>query len=312
MKMTSGFQPVFSKSTKTLILGTAPSVTSLKKQEYYGHVGNQFWPLFNSFYRLDPLSYAERCQKLLEFQLGLWDVYNQFQRIGSSDQSFVSTTVNTFDSHFLREQLSLIIFNGKKAATEGAKQAFFNDKLTLTCPSTSGANNAQAHVREQKWFQAYQLHEHIRKSSLAKFHLFFGHSDTLKQVVFELRQEVFVSEQQISELDEFDWHDQTEDTDYFLLMSTDFSPVATIRFQTLSSTTVQPDRFCVQSDYRMQHIGWDLLTLYELYASFHGFHTSILSAELTAIDFYEKLGYHTSGDSFYEDGILCQKMTKKL
>ncbi|MDY4027186.1 MAG: GNAT family N-acetyltransferase [Enterococcus avium] len=50
----------------------------------------------------------------------------------------------------------------------------------------------------------------------------------------------------------------------------------------------------------------------ESQAFFEGCQTSVLSAELSAQAFYEKIGYRVVSDIFEEDGIPCVKMQKEL
>ena len=43
-----------------------------------------------------------------------------------------------------------------------------------------------------------------------------------------------------------------------------------------------------------------------------GCQTSYVVAEMTAVDFYEKQGYHTCTKPFIEDEVLCIGMEKSL
>ncbi|WP_332881585.1 uracil-DNA glycosylase family protein [Methanosarcina horonobensis] len=40
-----GFPPVLDKNTEILILGSLPGDESLRRRQYYGHPGNDFWRL---------------------------------------------------------------------------------------------------------------------------------------------------------------------------------------------------------------------------------------------------------------------------
>jgi predicted GNAT family N-acyltransferase len=139
--------------------------------------------------------------------------------------------------------------------------------------------------------------------------LYFGHDPWIKEAVFALRKAVFVEEQGISPALEFDQNDQF--CDYFLLAN-EQEPIATIRYQSLDSKRIQPDRFCVAKNYRKQGIGRYLLTAYEQKAIAEGFSRSILSSEIAAVGFYQKCGYELVSAPFEEDGILCVAMEKKL
>lgn len=139
--------------------------------------------------------------------------------------------------------------------------------------------------------------------------LYFGREDWIQQAVFALRKFVFVDEQGIAPELEFDQKDQF--CHYFLLAKGQV-PIATIRYQSLDSQTIQPDRFCVAKNYRKQGIGRQLLAAYEQKAITNGFCWSVLSSEIAAIGFYQKCGYEILSPPFEEDGILCVKMGKNL
>lgn len=139
--------------------------------------------------------------------------------------------------------------------------------------------------------------------------LYFGREDWIQQAVFALRRSVFVDEQGIAPELEFDQKDQF--CHYFLLAEGQ-EPIATIRYQSLDSQTIQPDRFCVAKNYRKKGIGRQLLAAYEQQAFTDGFCRSALSSEIAAIEFYQKCGYEIVSSPFEEDGILCVRMQKKL
>lgn len=140
----------------------------------------------------------------------------------------------------------------------------------------------------------------------------FGNQPWIRAAAFYLRYQVFVEEQKIDPKLEFDALDAS-DRCYFVSFVAD-QPVATIRYQAFAEdpTAIQPDRFCVAQEFRNQGIGSDLLRRYEERARHAGFLRSILSAELSAQDFYLKAGYSSVGAPFEEDGILCVRMIKKL
>lgn len=59
-------------------------------------------------------------------------------------------------------------------------------------------------------------------------------------------------------------------------------------------------------------VGSELVRASELWALESGFHRICLHARLTAVSFYEKLGYHKTGDVFTEVGIPHIAMYKNL
>ncbi|NWF66987.1 MAG: hypothetical protein HXX81_05920 [Campylobacterales bacterium] len=53
------FEPIIYNSSKTLILGTFPSIKSCQNCFYYSHPKNQFWKIFESIYQTNLNSIAK-------------------------------------------------------------------------------------------------------------------------------------------------------------------------------------------------------------------------------------------------------------
>ncbi|MTD38023.1 GNAT family N-acetyltransferase [Erwinia sp. CPCC 100877] len=138
----------------------------------------------------------------------------------------------------------------------------------------------------------------------------FGNERWHQAASLALRYEVFVLEQGISLQAEFDVLD-TAARCYFTAYEKQLA-LGTVRYQRLDSETIQPDRFCVKKEYRGQGIGTALLQQLESKAFSEGYRYSVLSAEKTAVYFYEARGYAVCSDEYIEDGIVCVKMQKKL
>lgn len=141
-------------------------------------------------------------------------------------------------------------------------------------------------------------------------HIHFGCERWHQAAAFAIRYEVFVREQGISLQDEFDSLD-TVDRNYFVAYENSLV-VGTIRYQKKDDITIQPDRLCIKKTFRGQGLGKKLLLLLEEKAINEGCHFSLLSAEISAILFYENLGYSIHSDTYLEDGILCVEMGKKI
>lgn len=114
-----GFPPIASADARVLVLGTAPSVASLAKQQYYGHARNAFWPIMDRLFGAHlALPYAERRRILCNHRVAVWDVYRQCLREGSLDSliDLESETANDF-LPFLQghRQIRAVFFNGCKA-----------------------------------------------------------------------------------------------------------------------------------------------------------------------------------------------------
>lgn len=127
---------------------------------------------------------------------------------------------------------------------------------------------------------------------------------------FYLRYEVFVLEQGISPTAEFDQLDTSER--FYFVAYQDQQPTGTIRYQAKNATTIQPDRLCVKKEFRQQGVGQLLLQQLEAQALAEGYQQSVLSAEISAIAFYQKQGYRITSPEYLEDGVPCVEMTKSF
>ena len=48
-----GFEPVFDKNSRVLILGSFPSVKSREIDFYYGHKQNRFWKMLCGYFQME-------------------------------------------------------------------------------------------------------------------------------------------------------------------------------------------------------------------------------------------------------------------
>lgn len=148
----SGFPPIVQKDARILILGSMPSVTSLAKEEYYGHPRNAFWKILYSLYE-EPYeqNYERRCCFLKSHSLALWDVFASCEREGSLDQNIQNVTFNPLKE--LIEglpDLQCVFCNGTKSYTSFKKYAKAN-QLSIPffkLPSTSPAD-AKLHFEDK-------------------------------------------------------------------------------------------------------------------------------------------------------------------
>lgn len=156
--MKIGLEAIYDKNTKILILGSAPSVKSLELQQYYANKGNQFWKIIaECLNTTDPTDYEKRLELLVKNQIGLWDIYSHFDRIGSLDSNFKQTKLNNFDTLLSAASIKLVIANGDKAYQEIIKSTIFEDCTVIKCLSTSGANNGKSLGRKIEWKEALQI-----------------------------------------------------------------------------------------------------------------------------------------------------------
>ena len=148
-----GLPPIVSSNTRLLILGSFPGITSLKKQQYYGHPQNQFWHILQAIFGSSPrgisaCSYEERSEWLLAKGLGVWDVYASCERAGSLDTAIRHPLVNDFSALLLQcPQLRLIAHNGGESF-RSAKHTASLGLPVLKLPSTSPANASWSFERK--------------------------------------------------------------------------------------------------------------------------------------------------------------------
>ena len=85
-----------------------------------------------------------------------------------------------------------------------------------------------------------------------------------------------------------------------------------VLLQHYDAVTFKLRQMAVDTDVQGMQIGSRLIAAAELYAIQLGKQDMLLHARETAIPFYEKLGYETEGNTFYEVGLPHKKMIKKL
>jgi len=114
-----GFPPVEPNRARILILGSLPSVESLRQQQYYAHSRNAFWPIMGELFGAGrDFPYAERLQRLSACGVMLWDVLHAAHRPGSLDSAIDTQQMepNPFPALLKRHpELKRIAFNGAAA-----------------------------------------------------------------------------------------------------------------------------------------------------------------------------------------------------
>ena len=153
-----GFPAVADENTEILILGSLPGDVSIRKHQYYGHPGNDFWRLLGNIIGedLQGIGYQKRLDTLKCNKIGLWDVFKAGKREGSEDSKIKNQEINQFS--ILKEiapNLKLILFNGKKSGEyEPILRAMGYETKVL--PSSSGANRRFLKNRKSEWEAAFK------------------------------------------------------------------------------------------------------------------------------------------------------------
>jgi len=150
----TGFSPIVGQNPKILILGTMPSIASLRANEYYAHPGNAFWKILSAIKGIDcPADYKEKRSLIIDMKLALWDVCQACIRPGSAD-SDIRNEIPNLIAELLADKPTIhtIIFNGQTAM----KLYFRHMKkiegiTTITLPSTSPANTMPFVQKLEDW-----------------------------------------------------------------------------------------------------------------------------------------------------------------
>ncbi len=114
-----GFPPIIGDTPRVLILGSMPSLESLRTNRYYGNPRNHFWPLIFAIYgEVLPDSYDSRTAFLREHHIALWDVLASCRRKGSLDSAIREEAYNDLlGLLFSCPTITSVCFNGRKAET---------------------------------------------------------------------------------------------------------------------------------------------------------------------------------------------------
>ncbi|HTT80454.1 MAG TPA: DNA-deoxyinosine glycosylase [Stellaceae bacterium] len=137
------FPPVVNAASRILVLGTLPGEESLRRQEYYAHPRNLFWPIVFALFGAEPAPvHADRLAFALRHNIALWDVCGSAQRQASADTAIRGEVPNAIDALLDRyPAIGAVAFNGSGARRlydrHFARRA---DRRYLALPSTSPAH----------------------------------------------------------------------------------------------------------------------------------------------------------------------------
>ena len=129
-----------------------------------------------------------------------------------------------------------------------------------------------------------------------------------KSDAFHVRHTVFVEEQNVPAELEIDDHEK--DATHFVAYDKNV-PVAAGRFRILGELA-KVERICVLSKYRGAGLGLLLMNAIENHAKQLHLKGTKLNAQISAVGFYEKLGYGIVSEEFMDAGIPHVTMTKNL
>ena len=134
-------------------------------------------------------------------------------------------------------------------------------------------------------------------------------SDEELKAVFEVRKQVFVGEQGISEELELDGHDSEA---LHIVVQNEERTIGTTRVLFPAPGQAKIERMAVLKPYRHRGIGSGIISfLYEELKS-RQVEQMVLHAQYPAVAFYKSCGFEESGPPFWEAGIKHIKMERQL
>lgn len=139
MRVNHTLEPIYSKESKTLILGSMPSVASRNIGKYYGHKTNRFWPVMYAIYEEEPN--MDWRDFIIKHKLALWDVIESCEIDASSDSSIKNVRPNDIASLLEKTEIENIFILGQKAYDLYNKHIKEHVNIEAkVLPSTSSAN----------------------------------------------------------------------------------------------------------------------------------------------------------------------------
>lgn len=142
--ITHPFPPLYDENSRTLILGSFPSVKSREAMFFYGHPQNRFWKLIAELYGEDvPSTIEEKSALVLRHRLALWDSIHSCTITGSSDSSVRDVVPNDISGIIRNSKIERIFCNGALSHKMYMKFIFPSTGIEARkLPSTSPANAA--------------------------------------------------------------------------------------------------------------------------------------------------------------------------
>lgn len=138
MKVFHTLEPVYNKDSKTLILGSMPSVKSREINKYYGHKTNRFWQVMEAIYEEKIDDWKDF---ILRHNLALWDTILSCDIDSSSDSSIKNVVPNDIKSLVDNSNVTHIFLLGNTAAKYYKKYIEKSVGIEgIVLPSTSSAN----------------------------------------------------------------------------------------------------------------------------------------------------------------------------
>jgi len=162
-----GFEPVYRSDASVLILGSMPSVESLKQEFYYAHPRNCFWRMIAQLLKEDaPRTTPDKKAMLIRNRIALWDTVGSCVRPGSLDSSIREVWANDFDGIYGKcPNIRYVLFNGGTAYQLYKKYVGLSgERCYMRLPSTSPAYTLSYEKKLTAWRDAFREVELINES----------------------------------------------------------------------------------------------------------------------------------------------------
>ena len=149
------FPPVAREDARVLILGSMPSVESLRQGFYYGHPRNAFWRILAEVFDSPlPADVPAKKALLLDNGIALWDVLESCEREGSLDSAIRDPRPNDFAALFAAcPGIRRILFNGGTAKALFLRRCgdCLQGREWVQLPSTSPAYTLSYERKLAQW-----------------------------------------------------------------------------------------------------------------------------------------------------------------
>ena len=138
------FPPLFYDGSRTLILGSFPSVKSREVMFFYGHPQNRFWRVIAALYGEEtPRTTEEKSGLILRRSLALWDTIQSCTITGSSDSSVRDVVPNDLSVILQNSRVDRVFCNGALSHKLYTRYCMPQTGISaVKLPSTSPANAA--------------------------------------------------------------------------------------------------------------------------------------------------------------------------
>ncbi len=142
--ITHPFPPLYNENSRTLILGSFPSVKSREAMFFYGHPQNRFWKVLAVLFdEKIPENIGEKKELVLKNNLALWDSIHSCTITGSSDSSVKDVVPNDISKIINSSKIDKVFCNGALSYKMYTKYIFPTTGIeAVKLPSTSPANAA--------------------------------------------------------------------------------------------------------------------------------------------------------------------------